>query len=280
MDAFYFVSELMSFKPDIVHTHLGRATRRIQLSSRLTNTKHVASLHMGYRKSDYQKCDALICVAEWQRATLGEFKKPSLVIRNWFEPCAKANPSYVESLKLALHIKQGDFIFGAITRLHPGKNVTTIIEAFNQAFPKRDGVHLIIIGDGEARRDLEHSAGEALGRGIHFVGYQKSIPDWLSLLNCFVSASSWEGMPLSVIEALGEGIPTVLSLNAGHQEIAYSQSVGSVELFEVGDVLALSTRMQAAFLAGPVRMKYNLNPFSRTNAGISSIRFYEDLLKS
>ena len=68
---------------------------------------------------------------------------------------------------------------------------------------------LHLMGDGNLR-----AAHEALAGGdpsIVFHGVVPNMPQWLSACDVFVLPSRWEGLPLSGVEAVGAGIPCILS---------------------------------------------------------------------
>jgi glycosyltransferase involved in cell wall biosynthesis len=52
---------------------------------------------------------------------------------------------------------------------------------------------------------------------IIFAGPSQNPEDWIRASDLFLSCSEFEGMPLSPIEAIGSGIPAVLSQIAGHE---------------------------------------------------------------
>ncbi len=98
--------------------------------------------------------------------------------------------------------------FLAVGRLNPQKNHAALLAAF--ADPRLAGCRLLIAGDGELRGALEQQAG-ALGVAdrVHFLGVRKDVPRLLAAADGLVMASSWEGNPLVVMEAMSAGLPVV-----------------------------------------------------------------------
>lgn len=125
-----------------------------------------------------------------------------------------------------------------LSGMHKRKNVDIIIKAFNELgkdFP------LLVIGDGEDREMLEKLA---TGNHIHFIGYQKETANYLRNADIFLSASSSEGLPLSVMEAMFmENIP-VLSSIPPHLEIVEGSSFIHYT-FECEDVDAIITHCRS-----------------------------------
>jgi len=114
---------------------------------------------------------------------------------------------------------RADFGFGAedilliyVGRLGPEKNLVLLLRAFNGVSQAFDHVRLLILGDGPARADMEALASElGLSARVRFEGmvpYDK-LPAYLCMCDAFVTASVTEVHPLSVIEAMGAGLPVL-----------------------------------------------------------------------
>jgi 1,2-diacylglycerol 3-alpha-glucosyltransferase len=99
-----------------------------------------------------------------------------------------------------------------VGRIAPEKNLDFLLRAFNGVYQSFDKVHLLILGDGPARADLESLASElGLLERVRFEGmipYDK-LPGYLAMCDAFVTASVTEVHPLSVIEAMGTGLPVL-----------------------------------------------------------------------
>jgi glycosyltransferase involved in cell wall biosynthesis len=92
-------------------------------------------------------------------------------------------------------------------RLAPEKNLGTLLTAVARARQSRPDVHLLVVGDGPSRRDLAAVA----SAGVTFAGpvpYAR-VPEVLALADAFITASTSEVLPMSMIEALAAGAPLV-----------------------------------------------------------------------
>jgi glycosyltransferase involved in cell wall biosynthesis len=78
---------------------------------------------------------------------------------------------------------------------------------------------------------------------IFLLGTQSHISKYLSIADCFVSASHAEGLPKAVLEALACGLPVLLSDVASHREIL-SPSPDAGGLFPLGGPNLLSRALQ------------------------------------
>jgi 1,2-diacylglycerol 3-alpha-glucosyltransferase len=105
-----------------------------------------------------------------------------------------------------------DVLLIYVGRLGPEKNLDFLLRAFNGVFQSFDKVRLLILGDGPARADIESLASElGLLERVRFEGmipYDK-LPGYLAMCDAFVTASVTEVHPLSVIEAMGTGLPVL-----------------------------------------------------------------------
>jgi glycosyltransferase involved in cell wall biosynthesis len=109
-------------------------------------------------------------------------------------------------------------VAGIIARLTEQKAHRVLFDAM--ARPELSALHLIVVGDGELRDELRSQA-ESLGlRGrVHFMGARRDLGNILGAIDIFAMPSYWEGLPLSMVLAMGAGLPVVASRVAGIPEV-------------------------------------------------------------
>ena len=124
-----------------------------------------------------------------------------------------------------------------IARLTEQKAHRVLFEALASR-PELAATHLLVVGDGELRDDLQQRA-EALGIGprTHFAGARRDLGNVLAASDVFVMPSFWEGLPLSLVLAMGAGLPVVATRVAGIPEVVEHGVRGL--LVEPGDASAL-----------------------------------------
>ena len=97
-------------------------------------------------------------------------------------------------------------------RLAPEKNLEFLLQAFSGVAQALDNVSLLILGSGTRKQDLEEYARDiGVSKRVYFTGmipYDK-IPGYLAMCDAFVTASVTEVHPLSVVEAMGAGLPVM-----------------------------------------------------------------------
>ena len=114
-----------------------------------------------------------------------------------------------------LKITDNEFIIIMVARLHPIKNHSLLLKAFALIKHTIPRVRLLLVGDGECRRDLEILAGQLNIIGnIDFLGVRDDVSDILSISNLFVLCSKSEGLPLSLLEASAAGVPVIITKSA------------------------------------------------------------------
>ncbi|MBI4142918.1 glycosyltransferase family 4 protein [Candidatus Uhrbacteria bacterium] len=95
----------------------------------------------------------------------------------------------------------------SVGRLHAQKNLTTLIDAIAML---SDDVVLLLVGDGPERVALErHRVSRGVARRVRFVGAVEDVLPYYHAADVFVIASRSEGMPNSVLEAMGCGLPII-----------------------------------------------------------------------
>ena len=97
-----------------------------------------------------------------------------------------------------------------VGRVDPEKRIDLVIEMFNRVAPHFPDSHLVIVGDGSARKKLEKQAGSSLHKErIHFTGMinRADLPGILHDGDLFVSATTSETQCLAMIEAIAAGLP-------------------------------------------------------------------------
>lgn len=141
-----------------------------------------------------------------------------------------------------LGLSTDDVVFGVVGRLEPEKDHRTLLQAFRALVAVRPAMHLLIVGDGRLRGELESQSG-ALGLEHHvtFTGARTDIPEVLAALDVFVLSSVNEGVPLSVVEAMAAGKP-VIATDVGGLRLLVKPSINGL-LVPPADPVALEAAM-------------------------------------
>ncbi len=140
-----------------------------------------------------------------------------------------------------------DVLFVCVARFAPQKNHALLLRAFAEGPASDPSAHLVLIGDGVLREQLEDQVKDlGLGSQVRFLGLRADIPDALGAMDVFVLSSDWEGNPLCVIEAMASGLPIVSTAVGGVPDLFESGKEGLI--VRPGDIQGFSNSM--AHLSG------------------------------
>lgn len=114
-----------------------------------------------------------------------------------------ASPERQEHLRASLRLGSAPLVVG-IGRLVEQKNWPVFIEAAGRLA----GPCFAVAGDGPLRQELTDLARRS-GNRVRFLGVVDDIAALVGLACCVVSTSSWEGLPIALLEALSLGVPVV-----------------------------------------------------------------------
>jgi glycosyltransferase involved in cell wall biosynthesis len=131
-------------------------------------------------------------------------------------------------------------VVAVIGRLCPRKRIRDAIWAGELLKVVRDDVHILIIGDGPQRYQLERFCENIEIRdSVHFLGHRNDVDQIISHLDVVWLASSHEGFPNSIMESMAAGVPVVATDIPGNRDLVIHNTTGY--LFPVGDRAALAS---------------------------------------
>jgi len=161
-----------------------------------------------FRQSIFVKCSPAI-------KKLNSVKKEHIVLNAVdiakFSPKNNTQlPSIIEELKLPSISR----IIISVGNLRPEKNQILGIKMMHHLIEhhKIANLHYVICGHGPELSNLKNEVKNLnIVSNVHFLGSRNDIPSLLQLSEIFFNFSTYEGLPLGVLEAFASGIITVLS---------------------------------------------------------------------
>ncbi len=257
--AWFSLFQVREFKPDVVHIFFGIPDGPLGwLLKRVYGLPYLISLRGADVPSDevkrfarhyrllrpfirwlWQDADALAAVSNGLRQYALETTPdlPIEVIPNAIEL------SYFTPPHQRLHEGPVRLLF--VGRFNAFKNVAALLQVAARLKAKGvDGFELQLVGEGERRASLERMVvEEGLTRHVRFLGWmeREKLLECYRQADIFVTATTWEGMPNTVLEAMACGLPVVGTRASGLQELVREGVNGY--LVEINEVAAMADRL-------------------------------------
>lgn len=206
------------YKPDVVHMHLTNVPILCLFAILFLRTsKYVVTCHnqceseLYHSKSPFIKkwlfklgLYRMIAISDANAESIHQcYGKASNGLIYNGRKCASASAELGKVKdEIGLFCKSNDtVVFLNIARCAPQKNHKRLVRCFNKFVEEGyDAILLIIGSDFNSKSGLELQADAC--DNIYFLGQKHNVSDYLSLSDVFVLSSDFEGMPITLIEAL------------------------------------------------------------------------------
>ncbi len=118
-------------------------------------------------------------------------------------------------------------LVGMVARINPQKDYDTLVDAAALVLAQRPDARFVVVGDHSAvelnRQHFAHVRARLAERGIEdrflFTGFRSDVPEIVAALDVFVLCTHREGLPLSILEAMGMGKPVIATAVDGIPEV-------------------------------------------------------------
>ncbi len=166
----------------------------------------------------------------------------------------------------------------AVGTLYEVKNYTYLIDCFNELGKKVENVSLVILGDGPLKENLQKQVKDlGIVDKVQFVGAVSNVKNYLLSADIFVSSSHYEGLPLSMLEAMASGLPIVANDVGGIKDILIDGFNGY--LVPYGDKEKYVTALEKLVLNNEERVRFgeNAKEFVKNFDESKTVEKYENL---
>lgn len=103
-------------------------------------------------------------------------------------------------------------VIGHIGHFSYQKNHEYLIEVFNKVYSEDNSYKLLLVGDGDFRKEIENKVKELeLENAVIFMGKTPKAPELMQAMDVLVFPSRFEGLPLTLVEAQTSGLPCLIS---------------------------------------------------------------------
>ncbi|MFZ2322073.1 MAG: glycosyltransferase family 4 protein [Ignavibacteriaceae bacterium] len=127
-----------------------------------------------------------------------------------------------------------------LARIEMQKGIYEIIEAFKIILKENPKVKLNVAGDGSALSKVKNKTANEKINNINFLGYVegKEKAEAFFKSNIYVLPSYTEGLPSSLLEAMGFGLPVLVTNVGGMSEIIIDEKSGyKIKIKDVNDII-------------------------------------------
>jgi len=132
------------------------------------------------------------------------------VIPNGVLPVEVSSGERLSALRKEFGLRDDDFIFLCVARLEAQKGFEVLVGAAKILLEKGFRGRILVVGQGSYEEKIRRWAKEAGVEGIlTLAGLRLDVSDFYHLADCLVLSSHWEGLPMSVLEAMSAGLPVV-----------------------------------------------------------------------
>lgn len=190
-----------------------------------------------------------------------------------------------ENFKEQFGITTSHEVIGTIARLHRQKGHVYLLHAIKkvvEVFPK---AKFLVVGDGPLKyklKELAHKLG--IVNNVIFTGNQKDISTILSLINIFVLPSLWEGLPITILEAMAMKKPVVVTNVSGNPEVVIDNITGILvppkePILLAEAILRLLRDKDLSLKLGEAGYQRGKEKFGKEQMIANTAMIYDELLK-
>jgi glycosyltransferase involved in cell wall biosynthesis len=183
-------------------------------------TQHISpEIHLNSKikvkliKFFYPKADETVCVSKDMERILNESYsiQNTQTIYNMMDIEKNIKLSREELPDNYKELFKGNHInFINVGRLNKQKGQWFLIRSFRKVVDKHENARLFILGEGTLKNELEDLINKLnLNENVFLLDVQENVFPFLKKSDCFIFSSLWEGLPMTLIEALTMNLPII-----------------------------------------------------------------------
>lgn len=239
-------------KPDIVHTHSGKAGILGRIAAAragvpvvihhihgpsfgpfqgaLANFVFTTAERYAAQFTTHFVCSAAAMTKLYLAAGIGRPENYTRVFSGFnVAPFVRSTNDFL--LRDQLRIPRHAFVIGKIARLFPLKGHEDLLNVLQKILPRCPEAHLLLVGDGILRPQLETRARElGLTNKVTFTGLvpPEAVPRYVGLMDCLAHLSTREALSRALPQALAAGKPVVAYDFDGANEVCLDNQTGFI----------------------------------------------------
>ncbi|HEU5181133.1 MAG TPA: glycosyltransferase [Candidatus Polarisedimenticolia bacterium] len=179
---------------------------------------------------------------EWTSKVYGVSPDRIRVIRNWLDTTRFEIRDNPEAAKTSLGLPSSAPVAGFVGRLSSEKGISLFLDVAHDVAARLPESRFLVAGDGPLLQDMVRKSQDLrIADRVLFAGFREDIPHVLAAIDLLVLASTSEGLPNVVLEAMAAGRPVISTRVGGCSEIIDDGATGY--LTDSGDREALARRV-------------------------------------
>lgn len=234
MIGFYKILKMIN--PDIVHTHssktgfIGRIIARIAGIKLIIHTLHGFSFHPYQNFTTrvfYQLLESFAAMFAHYNVFVNQYEKEFAIHKLGFNP-AKSLTIYnginaynkIREYPESFNFIENSLNIVSVSRFSEQKNIVSTIEQAIDIVNMYENINFTFYGDGELYGLCQKIIKQNKAQDKIFLpGWAKDIQEILLGYDVFLLNSLWEGLPISILEAMSVGLPVIASNIKGNNEL-------------------------------------------------------------
>lgn len=149
------------------------------------------------------------------------------VVYNGIDPLSRPSEAQRQAARASLGIAPDAFVVGAAGRLDPVKNLSALLQAAPLLREQVRRPVIVIVGDGPQREALRARAAElGVTDAVIFTGYRPDARALMAAFDVSVNCSAYEGVSLTILEAMAAALPVVAAPVGGNPEVVVDHETG------------------------------------------------------
>jgi glycosyltransferase involved in cell wall biosynthesis len=221
---FAFYKKIKEINPDIIHAHLNLALLATVLFKKVFKSKIILTQHSVYKndslyyfflKKMTSLFDLVLCNSEFTKLYVitNNFQKENKV-HNYslgldFNRYKKDRLIRDKVLK-QINIPSDRKIIGNIGSFKFHKGHTYLIDAFKMLLEKQNNIHLLLVGDGVLKKDIEKKVySMGISDHVSFFSATNNVSDYFNVFDLYCSTSISESFGITLLESIYFQVPIV-----------------------------------------------------------------------
>ena len=170
--------------------------------------------------------DAVVAVSDEARQSMrGRVAKRAATLTHGIDVAnARSFAGQRQAVRTELGIGPDEFVIGTVANFRVQKDYPNLLRAARALIDRQVAARFVIVGQGPLEAETRALADElGLADRIVFTGFRPDAVRVMSSFDVFTLASSWEGLPVALMEALALGLPVVATEVGGISEAMHDQ---------------------------------------------------------